>query len=221
MLIIFLGAPGAGKGTQAKLLQEKLNIPQISTGELFREEMKKQTELGKRITSIMESGNLVDDKTTINIFEKRIRQKDCEDGAILDGIPRTLNQARLLKELFTNLNIQLSVVLYIDLSEEESIDRLSGRWTCQKNGHTFHQKHNPPKVTGICDFDGSPLYQRSDQKPKVIQERLNVYKKNTEPLINFYKNEGKLITIDSSGPIEKVYQKVLKEINLTFLSLAL
>ena len=214
MYIILIGAPGSGKGTQAKLISEKLAIPQISTGDLFRQEMENFSDLGKQIKETMESGNLVEDETTIEIFKQRLMEKDCERGAILDGIPRTIKQAEMLENLFNELNIKLDAVLYIDLPEEEILRRITGRWTCREQGHVYHEVYNPPKNPGVCDIDGSKLYQREDQQPEIVQERINVYKKSTEPLISFYYERDLLITINGEQTIEAVEKEITDKLQI-------
>lgn len=212
MYIILIGAPGSGKGTQAKLLSKKLGIPQVSTGDLFRQEMEKGTELGNEIRETMESGNLVDDETTIEIFRQRLSESDCEEGAILDGIPRTLQQAEMLVDLFDDLGLELESVLYIDLPEEEIMRRITGRWTCREEGHVYHEVYNPPNNPGICDIDGSELYQREDQQPDVVEERIKVYKENTEPLVSFYYEKDLLTTINGEQTIEKVHEEIMEKL---------
>ena len=214
MFLIFLGPPGAGKGTQAKAVSEKLEIPHISTGELFRNEMSAGSDLGKRITSIMDSGKLVDDKTTMEVFEKRLMETDCGRGAILDGIPRTLVQAKLLEELFSSLEKTLDNVLYINLPKEKIINRLTGRRTCKQCGKSYHVVFDPPKTHGVCDLDGSPLFQREDQKFEAVNKRIEVYQSQTEPLIEYYKDEKLLIEIDGQLPIDEVTSQILEKLNL-------
>jgi adenylate kinase len=214
MFIIMLGVPGAGKGTQSKILTKKLNVPQISTGDLFRDEMERETELGKKITHLMNSGQLVPDETTMEIFKQRVSQPDCQDGAVLDGIPRTIIQAKILDILLKELDKPLDRVLYIKLSEDEIINRLTGRWTCKKCGHIYHERYSPPKTSGICDFDQSPLYQREDQKEGAIKERLKVYRERTEPLIAYYRSQELLTEIDGQQTIEKVSEEIFEKLNL-------
>jgi adenylate kinase len=214
MYIVMLGPPGGGKGTQASLLAEKLNIPHISTGELFRDEMNRGTPLGKEITQIINSGQLVSDETTLKIFAQRLEQPDAQEGTILDGIPRTLEQARMLDELFSQSDKKIDHVLCIDLPEDEIIIRLTGRWTCQKCGHTYHEIYNPPSVPGVCDYDQSPLYKREDQKEEVIKERVRVYLELTEPLIKYYEEKGILIHINGLQSIKEVTLDILKKLSI-------
>jgi len=214
MYIVMLGAPGAGKGTQAKVLTKKLNIPQVSTGDLFRDEIRQETELGKQITYLMDSGQLVPDETTMEIFKRRVLQPDCQNGCILDGIPRTIVQAKILDLMLKQLNKVLGHVIYIKLSEEEIVTRLAGRWTCKQCGHVYHEKYNPPKTPGVCDFDQSPLYQREDQKTEAIKERIKVYRECTEPLINYYRERELLLEISGEQAINEVSADILKKLNL-------
>lgn len=214
MFIILLGAPGAGKGTQAKTISEKLNVPHISTGELFRNEMSQGSELGKRIKETMNSGNLVDDATTLEIFKKRLEQKDCERGALLDGIPRNIKQAKLLSKLFEGLEKKIDHVLYISLPENEIINRISGRRTCKTCGASYHIVYNPPKIHNICDIDGGPLYQREDQKPQAIKTRLENYHAQTKPLIKFYDDLGLITEIDGQSSIDNVSSDIFNKLGL-------
>ena len=214
MNIILLGAPGAGKGTQAKALNNKLNIPQISTGDLFREEMAQGTKLGKKITQLMNRGRLVSDETTLQVFSQRLAQPDCSNGVIMDGVPRTLAQAKMIDALFSKLNKTIDHVLYINLPDEEILARLTGRWTCQKCGLVYHERYNPPKTPGICDLDQGTLYQREDQQEGAVRERIIVYKTLTEPLIDYYKNKQLLIEIDGQKPIAEVTKDIFKKLGL-------
>jgi len=214
MFIIFLGPPGAGKGTQAKVISQKLQIPHISTGELFRKEMSVGTDLGKRVTDIMNSGKLVDDETTLEIFKNRLSLPDCANGAILDGIPRTLNQAHLLDKLFTDLDIHLDYVVSIVLLETEIVNRLTGRRTCKQCGKSYHIVYDPPQTHGICDLDGAPLFQREDQKIGTVQERIKVYQTQTEPLIKYYKDLGLLIEVNGQQEIEQVTAEISEKLGL-------
>ena len=214
MFLILIGAPGSGKGTQADLLSEELGLPRISTGDLFREEMRKGTELGESLAQIMESGHLVPDEVTMEVFSQRLSQPDCENGALLDGVPRTINQANDLDLLFLNdiENGKINHVMHIHLPDQEIIDRITGRWECEANGHAYHEKYNPPKEKGICDEDGSVLYQRDDQKEETVKERIKVYKESTKPLINHYKSRGLLREINGDQSIDKVHKDIMKAI---------
>lgn len=208
MNIILLGAPGAGKGTQAEFLEKKLNIPQISTGVLFRKEMAEKTPLGKEITDVMDSGKLVSNDLTMKVLKKRLMEKDCEKGALLDGTTRNIDQAERLETLFKEMGRKLDLVLYIALPEEEIITRLTRRLTCKMNNHVFHEVYNPPKDPKVCDFDGSELYKRDDQKIEVVKERIRVYNKSTQPLIDYYKEKGLLAQIDGTKTIKEVAKEI-------------
>lgn len=207
--IIFLGPPGAGKGTQAKILAQRSGLAHVSTGDLFRENIKNETDLGKLAKSYMSKGELVPDDVTIAMVRERLSREDCQKGAILDGFPRTPAQAEALGQLLAELGGQVDLVPLITVPEEDLVERLSGRWTCRAAGHIFHEKFNPPKQPGICDFDGSELYQRDDDKPETVKNRIRVYWKQTSPLIDYYRQQGKLVEIDGSQPIETVTQSLL------------
>jgi adenylate kinase len=177
--------------------------------------MEKKTPLGLEISETMKSGKLVDDETTMEIFRKRLSQPDCSKGAILDGIPRTINQAEMLEELFSKLETKLDKAIYIRLSEEEILTRLTGRLTCRAQGHSFHKIYLPPKTPGICDFDGSPLYQREDQKPEAVKQRLSAYEKSTKPLLDFYEKKSLLVTINGELTVEEVSKEIAEKLALT------
>jgi len=206
--IVLLGPPGAGKGTQAKMLSETLGLPHISSGDIFRENLKNQTELGKEAQGYMERGELVPDDLTIRMIRERLSRPDSQKGAILDGFPRTPAQAEALSGMLSEWDADVDVVPYISVPAEVLIERLSGRWTCRAEGHVFHEKFNPPKKAGVCDFDGSELYQRDDDKPETVKRRIHVYMEQTSPLIEFYKERGKLVEIDGTQPIEQVTSKL-------------
>ncbi len=207
MKMIFLGAPGVGKGTHAGLISEEYSIPKISTGDLFREEAKKGTELGKKLQEIMDSGELVPDDMVLEILKKRLQEEDCKNGYILDGFPRTIPQAEALEKI-TDIDIVVNLVA----SEQTIIDRISYRYTCKKCGAIYNTKFAPPKKEGICDKCGGELYRRDDQKPEVVRERLRVYKEKTAPLIDFYKNKGLLLEVSAEGEVEEVHQRISKAI---------
>lgn len=207
--IVLLGPPGVGKGTQAKILSEKTGLVHVSTGDLFRENLKNETELGKLAKTYMNKGELVPDEVTVQMVEERIARPDCAEGAILDGFPRTPAQADALEELLAKRNSEVTLVPYVTAPEEVLVERLSGRWTCRAHGHVYHIKFNPPKTPGICDIDGSELYQREDDKPETVKRRIQVYLEQTAPLIAYYRERGKLVEIDGTQPIEKVTQDLL------------
>jgi len=208
MNMIFLGLPGAGKGTQAKKVSSKYNIPHIATGDIFRNAIKNETPLGKKAKSFIDQGELVPDEVTIGIVRNRLKEDDCKDGFILDGFPRTINQAEALKDIMEELNTKLDLALFIKVPEKELIKRLSGRRVCEDCGATYHVEFNPPEKEGICDKCGGNLIQRSDDTEETVKNRIEVNKEKTEKLIEFYDNEGILQTIESSGGIEEVFKKV-------------
>jgi len=204
--IVLLGPPGVGKGTQAKLLSERTGLAHISSGDLFRENLKNQTELGKLAQSYMSKGELVPDDVTIAMIRDRLTRADCQAGAILDGFPRTTAQADALDRMLSELGGAVTKVPYVTAPDAVLIERLSGRWTCRTNGHVFHEKNNPPKKTGVCDFDGSELYQRDDDTSETVIRRIQVYFEQTAPLIAYYRQQGKLVEIDGTQNIQKVTQ---------------
>ncbi len=202
--IIFLGPPGTGKGTMAKKAQEKFGLVQISTGDLFRDNLKNNTELGKKVKTFMDSGELVPDQLTFDMLKDRLGKGDLDKGFILDGYPRTIPQADLLD----TENIEIHAVLNFIAKEETILQRLGGRWTCKTCGAIFHATNLPPKKEGICDNDGGELYQRDDQKPDAIKVRLKEYKNKTEPLIQYFKDKDLLIDIDTERPVDEIFQEV-------------
>lgn len=209
---ILIGPPGAGKGTQAKIIAEKYGLMHISSGDLFRENLKNQTELGKQAQSYMTRGELVPDSLTIGMVRERISRPDCQKGALLDGFPRTPAQADALDEMLKEFNSKVELVPLIDVPANVLVERLSGRWTCRAQGHVFHQKFNPPQKPGVCDFDGSELYQREDDQESTVVNRINVYTEQTAPLIEFYTKKNLLVKIDGTKPIEQVTEDLLSAI---------
>lgn len=201
--LVLLGVPGAGKGTQARLLEEMLAIPQISTGDLFRYNMKNQTELGKLAQSYMDRGDLVPDEVTIRMVEERLKREDCVRGAIFDGFPRNLVQASAL-DVMTEPDGGIALAPLIYLEDDEAIRRITGRRVCRSCGAVYHVDFNPPRVAGVCDLDGGELYQRADDHPDTVRNRLYVYYKQTSPLIGYYYAKGLLTQIDGSKSIEEV-----------------
>ena len=210
MYLIFLGAPGAGKGTQAAVVSQRTKLAHIATGDLFREAVKKGTDLGKMAKSYMEKGELVPDEVTIKMVAERLKEPDCKTGCIFDGFPRTLDQAKALDKMFTIQKKSVDKVIYIEVNEEALLKRLGGRWTCQKCGAVYHETASPPKQKGICDKCSGSLYQRADDNEKTIKERLKVYFVQTTPLLDYYKAGGKLITVDGSVNIDEVSANILK-----------
>ena len=207
--IVMLGPPGVGKGTQAKILAERTGLAHISSGDLFRENLKNQTELGKLAHTYMTKGELVPDDVTVAMIKDRLIRPDCEAGAILDGFPRTPAQAEALETMLQDFNGSVDIVPFVTAEENVLIDRLTGRWTCRENGHVFNEKTNPPKEAGKCDFDGSELYQRDDDQAETVKNRIQVYFKQTSPLISYYRDHGKLVEIDGMQSIDQVTDDLL------------
>jgi adenylate kinase len=207
--IVMLGPPGAGKGTQAELLTGELGLPHISSGEIFRENLKNRTELGEKAEKYLQRGELVPDDLTIAMIQSRLSQPDAGQGAILDGFPRTPAQAEALGKMLSDLGGKVLAVPYINVPEPVLIERLSGRWVCREQGHVFHEKYNPPHAPGRCDYDGSELYQREDDKIETVTRRIRVYLEQTQPLIDYYRQRGLLVEVDGTQPIEKVSADLL------------
>jgi adenylate kinase len=211
--IVLLGPPGVGKGTQAKILSEQTGLAHISSGDLFRENLKNQTELGKLAQTYMTKGELVPDDVTIAMIRERLSRPDCKEGAILDGFPRTPAQADALETMLKDFNGHVDVVPFVTADANVLIERLGGRWTCRDNGHIFNEKSNPPKIEKVCDFDGSELYQRDDDKEETVKRRIEVYFDQTSPLISYYRDHGKLVEIDGTRSIDQVTQDLLAAVN--------
>ncbi len=207
MNLVFLGPPGAGKGTIAAIAKMELGVPHISTGDLFRANIKNETELGKQVKSILASGGLVPDEVTIKMVEKRLGDDDAKKGYILDGFPRTIAQAEALAAMS-----DVDAVINFTLDQDEIIRRLSGRRVCKSTGRTYHITSNPPKVDGIDDETGEVLIQRDDDKPEAISHRLDVYKASTAPLIDYYRSKGLLIDLDCSGAPEDILKDLIKKL---------
>jgi adenylate kinase len=207
--IVLLGPPGVGKGTQAKILSERTKLAHISSGDMFRENLKNQTELGKLAQTYMTRGELVPDNVTIGMIHDRLSRSDCKNGAILDGFPRTPTQADALESILDEFNGQVDAVPVIVVAENELVERLSNRWTCRASGHVFNGKTNPPKEAGKCDFDASELYQRDDDTAATVKHRIQVYMNQSLPLISYYRERGKLVEIDGMRPIEEVTQALM------------
>ncbi len=207
--IVLLGPPGVGKGTQAEIVARSTGLPHISSGDLFRENIKNATDLGTLAQTYMNKGLLVPDDVTISMIRERLSRPDCKDGALLDGFPRTAVQADALEKLLAEFGGKVNHVPYISASEATLVDRLSGRWTCKAQGHIFHEKYNPPKKPGVCDFDGSDLCQREDDKAETVTRRIKVYFAQTAPLIAYYRERGLLSEIDGARPVEQVTADLL------------
>ncbi|WP_138160063.1 adenylate kinase [Peptoniphilus catoniae] len=210
MKLVILGPPGAGKGTQAEFIINKYNIPHISTGDIFRENIKNQTELGKKAKSYMDKGLLVPDELVIKIVQERISRDDCKDGFLLDGFPRTVAQAVSLDAQLDKLETKLDKVINIDVDSEILVDRAVGRRICKTCGATYHIKYNPPKVEGVCDKDNTALIQRDDDVKETVEKRISVYLNQTVPLLDYYTAQGLLINIDGSRDIKKVSEDIVK-----------
>ena len=209
MKIIMLGAPGAGKGTQAKQIAGKYSIPHISTGDIFRANIKNGTELGKKAKEYMDQGLLVPDELTCDLVVDRIGQDDCKNGFVLDGFPRTIPQAEALTDALNKLGQKMDYAIDVDVPDETIVKRMSGRRACLDCGATYHIVSIPPKQEGICDVCGSELVLRDDDKPETVQKRLDVYHEQTQPLIDYYKKEGILKSVDGTQPMEKVFEDIV------------
>lgn len=208
MKIIMLGAPGAGKGTQAKMIADKYGVPHISTGDIFRANIKNGTELGMEAKKYMDQGLLVPDELTVRILLDRVAQDDCKNGYVLDGFPRTIPQAEVLDCELTKLGDHIDYAINVDVPDENIVKRMSGRRACLTCGATYHIEHVPPKKEGICDVCGSKLVLRDDDKPETVKNRLNVYHEQTQPLIDFYTEKGVLKTVDGTVPMEEVFAAI-------------
>ena len=209
MKIIMLGAPGAGKGTQAKMIAEKYGIPHISTGDIFRYNIKNGTELGKEAKKYMDQGLLVPDELTVKILLDRVAQDDCKNGYVLDGFPRTIPQAEVLEEALTKLGDRIDYAINVEVPDENIVKRMGGRRACVNCGATYHIEHVPPKKEGICDNCGSELILRDDDKPETVKNRLSVYHKQTQPLIDFYNGKGVLRTVDGTVDMKDVSNAIV------------
>lgn len=210
MKIIMLGAPGAGKGTQAKLIAEKYGVPHISTGDIFRANIKNGTELGKEAKEYMDKGLLVPDELTVRLLLDRVAQDDCKNGYVLDGFPRTIPQAEVLDKELSKLGDSVDFAVDVDVPDENIIRRMSGRRACLNCGATYHIVNIPPKKEGICDVCGSELVLRDDDQPETVKNRLKVYHEQTQPLIEYYTGKGVLRTVDGTLPMEEVFDAIVK-----------
>ena len=210
MKIVMLGAPGAGKGTQAKKIAGKYGIPHVSTGDIFRANIKNGTKLGMQAKAYMDAGNLVPDEITIGMLLDRIHQEDCEKGYVLDGFPRTIPQAESLTAALKERGESIDYAIDVDVPDENIIRRMSGSRACLSCGVTYHIVYNAPKKEGVCDQCGEPLVLSDDDKPETVQNRLNVYHRQTQPLIDYYKKEGVLAQVDGTQDMEQVFQDIVK-----------
>ncbi len=208
MNVVLLGPPGAGKGTQAKKIAESFGIPHVSTGDMFRENLKNETELGQLAKSYMDKGELVPDAVTIKMVEARLSKEDCKEGFLLDGFPRNTQQADALKAVLQTINKTIDVALNIVVEKEELISRLTGRRVCKSCGASFHVMFQQPKITDVCDHCEGPLYQRSDDSIDTVENRLSVYDKETAPLIAYYEQEGSLKSVDGAKDVDEVFAMI-------------
>ena len=212
MNLILMGLPGAGKGTQAEKIIEKYQIPHISTGDMFRSAIKEGTKLGSQAKSFMDQGALVPDEVTIGIVRERLGKDDCKNGYLLDGFPRTLQQAEALEDLLTDLNAPIDYVIHIDVPKDKLLDRLTGRRVCPTCGATYHVIFNPPEVAEKCDQDGATLNQREDDQPETVANRIEVNLEQTQPLLDFYQGKGNLVTVNGDQDINNVFEELDKEL---------
>ena len=210
MKIIMLGAPGAGKGTQAKMIADKYGVPHVSTGDIFRANIKNGTELGMEAKKYMDQGLLVPDELTVKILLDRVSQPDCKNGYVLDGFPRTIPQAEVLDKALAELGESIDYAIDVDVPDENIVKRMSGRRACVSCGATYHVVHVPPKKEGICDRCGSELILRDDDKPETVKNRLDVYHKQTQPLIDFYTKKGVLKTVDGTVDMQDVFKAIVE-----------
>ena len=210
MKIIMLGAPGAGKGTQAKKISAKYGVPHISTGDIFRANIKGQTELGMKAKVFMDQGQLVPDEITIGMLLDRIQEEDCKKGYVLDGFPRTIPQAESLTKALADMGDHIDYAINVDVPDENIISRMSGRRACLKCGQTYHIVYNPPKKENVCDVCGEALVLRDDDKPETVKKRLDVYHDQTQQLIDYYKAAGVLAEVDGTKDLEAVFQDIVK-----------
>lgn len=214
MKLVFLGAPGAGKGTQAKKLVEKYVIPQISTGDLLRAAVAAGTALGKEAKSCMDKGELVPDSVVLGMVEERLKQDDCKKGYILDGFPRNTAQAEALDKMLAALNMQLEAAVSVDVPFDDLMKRLTGRRTCKSCGQMYNIYFNAPQKNGICDKCGGELFQRDDDKEETIKKRLDVYTAQTAPLFDYYKNKGILKSVDGTGSIDDIFANIISKLGI-------
>lgn len=202
--VVLLGLPGAGKGTQAERLARALGVPHVASGDLFREHMDRETELGRQARAYVERGDLVPDEVTIGMVAERLSRADCADGFVLDGFPRTVAQAEALRRVLDRIGGVLHIVPLVRVSEEVALARLAGRWTCRDCGAVYHDLFSPPREAGVCDVCGGGLYQRPDETPEAHRHRLQVYKEQTAPLVEYYRRAGLLVEVDGEQSIEDV-----------------
>lgn len=209
LYLVLLGPPGAGKGTQARRLSQRLGLAHVSTGDLFRKHLREQTRLGQLAQAYMSKGELVPDSVTIAMVQERLQEPDTWPGVVFDGFPRTVAQAEALEDLLAQRGHRLDRAILIQVPEEVLVERLSGRRTCRAQGHIFHIKYNPPKVPGRCDYDGSELYQREDDRPETVRRRIQVYWEETAPVIEYYRQRGLLVEVNGDQDMDQVTQALL------------
>ena len=209
MFLVFLGAPGAGKGTQAAIISRKVGLAHVASGDLFRQSVGKGTELGKSVKAYMDKGALVPDEVTIQLISERLNEPDCKLGCVFDGFPRTIEQAEALDKMLAGRGWAIDKAIYIEVPEKELLKRLGGRWICRKCQAPYHEVTSPPKTPGKCDKCGGELYQRSDDTEETVKERLKVYFTQTTPVLDYYKKEGRLVTVDGKLGIEEVSEKIV------------
>ena len=212
MYIILVGAQGSGKGTQAELLSQSLGVPHIASGDLFRKAIDENTELGIQAKAYIDRGELVPDALTVTMVIKRLEEPDCAQGVLFDGFPRTVTQAKVLDEGLKEVGKHIDLAIYLQVPREELLKRLSGRYICKANQHVYNLNSNPPKIAGICDIDGSELYQRSDDTGEAVQKRLNIFFSETIRVLDYYGKQNKLVEVDANQDIEQVQQTLLNVI---------
>ncbi len=213
MRVVLVGPPGAGKGTQAQFLASHLSIPKISTGDIFRDNVSHGTALGRRAQAYLERGDLVPDEVTIAMVTDRLTDEDAQGGFLLDGFPRNVPQAETLKKMLLAWDTRLDVVLELVVDDDEVVRRLSGRRTCRQCGRIWHTSFDPPTVAGVCDDCGSRLFQRDDDREETIRHRLEVYQEQTSPLVSFYADEGTLLGLDATGPVDEITERALSALH--------
>ncbi len=209
MFLVLLGAPGAGKGTQAAILSRRLGVAHIASGDLFREAVERGTKLGQLVKAYMDRGALVPDDVTIQLVSERLNDSDCKVGCVFDGFPRTIEQARALDKMLASRGVAIDKAIYIDVPEEELLKRLSGRWICRRCQTPYHELSSPPKVSGKCDNCGGELYQRTDDTVETVKERLKVYFGQTTPVLDYYRANNKLVAVDGGADIEEVSRQII------------
>ncbi len=209
MYIILLGAQGSGKGTQAEMLSQALGVPHVASGDLFRKAIDEKTELGLKAKAYIDRGELVPDDLTVAMVVKRLEEPDCSQGVLFDGFPRTVAQAEVLDKGLQEVGKQIDLAIYLQVPREELLKRLSGRYICRAKQHVYNINTRPPKVAGVCDIDGSELYQRSDDTGEAVQKRLDIFFKETIQLLDYYRNQKKLVEVDGNQDIDQVQQSLL------------